>query len=143
LTYTPGQVCKLPVSFNIVFKIKGFMGLDMYLLCDSYDGNEFAYWRKANSIHNYFVENVQNGNDDCGTYPVTKSDISTLLDLCEEVLDNNRLASKLLPTVGGFFFGSTLYDDDYYRDLRYTVGVCRRALEYLDSGKELVYSSSW
>ena len=25
-----------------------------------------AYWRKANQIHAWFVDNVQQGNDDCG-----------------------------------------------------------------------------
>ena len=26
---------------------------------------EAAYWRKANQIHNWFVENIQDGEDDC------------------------------------------------------------------------------
>ena len=32
-------------------------------------GIEFnvGYWRKANAIHNWFVENVQKYDDDCGT----------------------------------------------------------------------------
>ena len=25
-----------------------------------------AYWRKANQIHNWFVTNIQGGNDNCG-----------------------------------------------------------------------------
>ena len=33
----------------------------------SYDSffKEVMYWRKANYIHNWFVENIQNGSDDC------------------------------------------------------------------------------
>ena len=34
----------------------------------SYIVEEAGYWRKANQIHNWFVQNVQNGNDDCGSY---------------------------------------------------------------------------
>jgi len=31
----------------------------------SYIVEEVGYWRKANQIHNWFVENVQNGIDEC------------------------------------------------------------------------------
>ena len=30
-----------------------------------------GYWRKANHIHKWFVDNVQGGNDDCGDYLVS------------------------------------------------------------------------
>ena len=29
-----------------------------------------AYWRKANAIHKWFVDHVQDGVDDCGEYYV-------------------------------------------------------------------------
>jgi len=29
---------------------------------------DYAYWRKANQIHNWFVENVKDGVDNCGNY---------------------------------------------------------------------------
>lgn len=44
------------------------------------------YWRKANAIHNWFVQNVQSGNDDCGHYDVSKDDLITLRDLCDIVI---------------------------------------------------------
>ena len=50
-----------------------------------------AYWRKANQIHNWFVENVQDGNDDCGVYEVTKDKLSELLDIAIEVRDASEL----------------------------------------------------
>lgn len=53
---------------------------------------EVAYWRKANQIHNWFVENVQNGVDDCGSYEVTKEQLTELLNICEKV----KAASKLV-----------------------------------------------
>ena len=31
----------------------------------SYIDEEVGYWRKANAIHKWFVDNVQDGNDDC------------------------------------------------------------------------------
>jgi|GEM_PF-721163 len=44
--------------------------------------NEEAYWRKANSIHNWFVQEVQNGDDNCGSYEITKNHIIKLLEVC-------------------------------------------------------------
>jgi hypothetical protein len=34
---------------------------------------ELAYWRKANQIHNWFVKNVQNGQDNCMPYEVSEN----------------------------------------------------------------------
>ena len=36
---------------------------------------EAGYWRKANAIHRWFVENVQDGKDDCGEYFVPPSSL--------------------------------------------------------------------
>jgi hypothetical protein len=46
-----------------------------------------ACWRKANAIHQWFVNNVQNGIDDCGYHrEVTESDLEELLNVCKTVL---------------------------------------------------------
>ena len=85
------------------------MGLDMYLYANSktlaeklapYTGfgmGDFtakngivAYWRKANAVHKWFVDNVQGGNDDCGLYRVSVDDLITLKKTCEEVLEYSR-----------------------------------------------------
>lgn len=50
---------------------------------------EQIYWRKANAIHKWFVDNVQNGNDDCEYYEVTKDNIEELCNLCKEVLEKS------------------------------------------------------
>jgi hypothetical protein len=117
------------------------MGLDMMLI---HDGNEVGYWRKANQIHRWFVQNVQNGVDDCGDYKVTKEQLIQLRDECNQVLNDSSLAESLLPTQSGFFFGETVYEDGYYVSLDYTVGIINDILENkpycLD---DLYYSSSW
>lgn len=46
---------------------------------------EIGYWRKANQIHNWFVENVQDGVDDCSSYIVSKEKLEELLDICKQV----------------------------------------------------------
>ena len=47
---------------------------------------EVAYWRKANHIHKWFVENVQDGKDDCGDYYVSVEQLGDLLVLCKQVV---------------------------------------------------------
>lgn len=51
----------------------------------SYIEEEVGYWRKANAIHNWFVNNVQDGKDDCKDYYVELSQLKELLDKCKEV----------------------------------------------------------
>ena len=50
-----------------------------------------AYWRKANQIHDWFVENVQDGNDDCDMYEVDKWQLEDLLHTCQIVKENSKL----------------------------------------------------
>lgn len=52
-----------------------------------------AYWRKANHIHKWFVDNVQDGEDNCEKYYVSREDMQSLLDVCNEVIANSNLVS--------------------------------------------------
>jgi hypothetical protein len=51
-----------------------------------------GYWRKANAIHKWFVENCQNGEDDCRLAYVSREKLQELLDICRTV----KAASKLV-----------------------------------------------
>jgi hypothetical protein len=102
---------------------------------------EAGYWRKANQIHKWFVENVQNGVDNCGEYYVDSSDLKKLLELCKQVEADNSLAESLLPSASGFFFGGTEYDEWYFNDISNTIQILEEALE--DERGEYYYSSSW
>lgn len=107
--------------------------------------DQVGYWRKQNAIHNWFVKNVQGGADDCNYHEeVTKEDLRELLRLCNSVLADIELADELLPTQGGFFFGSTEYDDWYKDGLQYTVDKIYDIFNKVDFEKEMVYYiSSW
>jgi hypothetical protein len=103
---------------------------------------EAMYWRKANAIHGWFVDNVQNGEDNCREYWVPHEKLTQLKELCATVIETKN--PKLLQPRGGFFFGSTDIDDWYYEDLQNTVD----GLEKLLSNTELqswsfYYQSSW
>jgi hypothetical protein len=100
-----------------------------------------GYWRKSNQIHNWFVENVQDGEDNCGSYYVSREQLEQLKATCIEVLAHKELAEDLLPTGAGFFFGSTTYDEYYYGDLSETIEIINRCLASKFSHFE--YQSSW
>lgn len=149
------------------------MGLDMYLLRKTYVKNwgdekwqvnvtregkpthidskrisyieeEFGYWRKANHIHKWFVDNVQNKVDDCETYYVSRDQLSELAEVCRQVLNDPQTASQLLPTANGFFFGSTEYDEYYMNDVQDTLKICEEALNSpKDNSFSFYYHSSW
>ena len=80
-----------------------------------------ADWRKANQIHNWFVQNVQEGEDDCKKYDVSIDQLRDLVELCKKVLAHRDQAEELLPTQAGFFFGNTDIDDYYFEDLMDTI----------------------
>lgn len=105
-----------------------------------------AYWRKANAIHKWFVDNVQDGNDDCKEYYVSKEQLQELVKTCKEVLNDHSKASELLPTQDGFFFGGTEYNDYYFECLKDTVTQIEEALkqEYPKGVYvSFYYDSSW
>lgn len=104
---------------------------------------DFGYWRKANHIHKWFVDNVQYGNDDCRRYYVSADDLNELLELCREVkvlyeAKEYDKVRELLPPCDGFFFGGTEVDEYYYQDILDTIGI----LEKLSDG-DFYYESSW
>lgn len=118
--------------------------VDVPLTNPVYLKEEILYWRKANQIHHWFVQNVQNGVDDCKEYEVSLDDLRKLRDLCNQALADNHLAETLLPPQRGFFFGSTEIDEFYFDKLRRTV----ESLDQILSTKDdcyftYSYRASW
>ncbi len=103
---------------------------------------EVGYWRKANQIHKWFVDNIQNGNDNCGNYWVGSETLKELLDVCKKVQADHSLAESLLPSASGFFFGGTEYDEWYFNDIDNTIKIIEECLAD-DGGDDFEYSSSW
>lgn len=101
---------------------------------------QVAYWRKANQIHSWFVQNVQNGTDDCGDYEVSREQLTTLLNLCKKAL--NTKDHTLLEPTDGFFFGGTDIDEWYWANLKETVTQLKAVLK-LPKDIAIYYHSSW
>ena len=141
---------KLAKTFNnfgsIIERYKGF---NVYLRgSENFKytsfGQEVGYWRKANHIHKWFVDNVQNGTDDCAEYEVSQERLVELRQVCEDVLRNKSKASKLLPSESGFFFGGTDYDEYYFNKIVNTIEIIDKVLESTDFENDMItYQSSW
>lgn len=115
---------------------------------------EVGYWRKANHIHQWFVNNVQDGNDDCGSYQIGPEKLKEFRDTIRRAIESPTEAPSLFPTQSGFFYGSTDYDKHYYDSFTYTLNMLKDLFQLLD-GKDngydpdrkayltVYYSSSW
>lgn len=131
--------CRLPIRVNKVVAIK----------------EEAMYWRKANHIHKWFVDNVQGGQDDCKPYWVSREALVTLLDICKEALaieknvlteEDKEKLEELLPRERGFFFGGYEYDEWYFSDIRDTKDKLEELLKQDENCSIFVsyeYEASW
>ena len=70
-----------------LIKSKKMKGLSLDKFFEDGDFEDVGYWRKANQIHNWFVHNVQGGEDDCGICEVSQSKLIELRDTCQKVID--------------------------------------------------------
>ena len=107
--------------------------------------HQVGYWRKANAIHNWFVEQCADGVDNCQDIYVSVNKAKELRELCRQVLEDHSKASELLPTCSGFFFGTTEYDEWYFKDLEYCVELLDRVIGFVEShdNYQIIYCASW
>lgn len=106
---------------------------------------EVGYWRKANAIHSWFVDKVQDGADDCCIHnECTPEILKELLDICKKIQGDHSLADELLPTQGGFCFGDIDYCKWYFDWIDETVKILERVLKETDfETYAIYYESSW
>lgn len=109
--------------------------------------SEIGYWRKANAIHKWFVDHVQDGVDECQKSDVDIAQLLALKVTCETVLEDPDVAADLLPPSEGFFFGGTEINEGYFDDLRYTIEVIDNVVKAHDQlggvWVDYYYQSSW
>ncbi len=125
------------------------MGLDMYLqkknkATGEIINDEVAYWRKANQIRQWFIKNAgypENAN--CIPYTLTEVQLRQLLADCKKVLEDNSLASEILPTSDGYFFGGVAYDEYYFDKLKETVAMLESVLKDTNFEEEEIAYFEW
>lgn len=100
------------------------------------------YWRKVNSVHNWFIQNCANGVDECQPVFVRREKLEQLLETVTEAVDTNN--PELLPPAEGFFFGSTKIDEWYWNDLKYTQVELKTILDKTKNEDiSFIYQASW
>ena len=117
-----------------------------------------AQWRKANQIHNWFVQNVGDGVDECQHMWVSEEKLQELLDTCKRALkshsygkkgDKDSIARDELPPTAGLFFGSDQIDEWYWNDIKQTIHMLTEVLAYIEELRnvgtyvDLYYHASW
>ena len=119
------------------------MGLDIFLTKKK--RSEIGYFRKVNFLVKFFEKK---GFDVSNQTPlvIKREDAEELLSKCEEVLWDHSKGPELLPTMSGFFFGSTDYDDYYYDDVEavrdYVKDKLLPEFATLEEGED-IYFETW
>lgn len=137
----------------------------------SYVTEQVGYWRKFNALHNWFVENVQDGRDECQESYVDQEKLEELIVLLHEVkniletspkkkvqvkngwsngedtfveievVEDSDKLDELFPTSSGFFFGGTEYDEYYKEQVEETIELLTNLLK--EEGGDYYYQASW
>ena len=132
---------------------------------------EIAYWRKFNALHNWFIQNCADGEDNCREMYVSKEHVIELVDTLKkvkasldksakktikietgwangektygdvEVFSNTKVADELLPTQEGFFFGGVQYDQYYYDSVVNAIETFEGILT--ETNGDYYYQASW
>jgi hypothetical protein len=152
--HAPERKFKIAVNLNE----KGYSPVNPEKV--AYIQEEVGYWRKQNHIHQWFVDNVQGGKDECQVAYVDPAKLQELLETCkkvmaaseliengdgEKLIKDSTVAKELLPNQGGFFFGGTEYDEWYLEGVTHTIKILEEELKH-DWGRdspEYYYQSSW
>lgn len=119
------------------------MGLDIFLTKKK--RTNIGYFRKVNFLVKFFEDK---GFDVLNQTPlaITREDAEELLSKCEEVLKDHSKGPELLPTMSGFFFGSTDYNDHYYDDVEavrdYVKDKLLPEFDTLEEGED-IYFETW
>ena len=111
-----------------------------------YITEEVMYWRKFNALHNWVVNHCAEGIDECQRIYMSNDDLVDLYNILKEVSVDNDKAEELLPTVSGFFFGGTEYDEYYFDQVNRTIEELRPYIQDIHEGNsviDFIYQASW
>ena len=105
-----------------------------------------AYWRKANAIHGWFVNECAGGVDECQPIYVPREKLVELRDLCKSAVSEPAMAGDILPPTPGFFFGTYEIDEWYMEDLNKTIEMLDHILSLIPEEEfdwSFIYQASW
>ena len=94
-----------------------------------------AYWRQAQSIHNWFINELGDGIDECQDIYVPRDKLIELRNLAETAL----ASSDALPENSGLSPDSAGIDEFYMEDMRLTVEQISAVLKNTPKNAFLFY----
>jgi hypothetical protein len=117
---------------------------------------DVGYLRKANQIHNFIVQECQDGVDECQLSIVRKTHLKDLLKRCKKaisvkdiylndgILKDGEGIEEYLPTTSGSFFGGTEFNEWFFNDVEETIELIEKVLKETDFKTQVIcYRSSW
>ena len=147
LSKTKDDDLKAQVSVRVP-NLNEVLEADACFVMGDYCNREVAYFRKVNFLLPFFGY-----EENCSDIEISKEQVEDLIDACEHILSSTEsgldedtlfeLVRNTLPTEGGFFFGSTEYDEWYFRDVEYVRNEFSRILETLDWENETLIMHCW
>ena len=159
-------------QFEVIVKKGGVTYPNIKTERISYVTEELMYWRKANQIHGWFVNNATELEQEVRYY-VSKENLEELLLTCKNVLtileNSNKIIKQivggwkdgeeykvdvetydcvdeindLLPPTQGFFYGSDTIDEWYKQDVENTIKFLEEELPNTFEDDEFEYYASW
>ncbi len=94
-----------------------------------------GYWRKFGVLHQWFVDNAQEGSDDCRPAYVNNRCLQALQRACERVIDD--------PTSVTPYFSCGDGADPGVEELKYTLHILTHAIALQEQGWDIYYRASW
>lgn len=138
----------------------------------AYITEQVGYWRKFNALHNWFIDECNEGEDKYREIYVSSDKLFELLNTLKDVIkiikkskkkkvsvqtgwnsDGNTYSEidvydceeeleQIFPTRSGFFFGSTEYGDWYKSNVEKTIELLKNELVDVDK-YDYYYQASW
>ncbi len=96
---------------------------------------DVAYWKNADAIHNWFVDNCGDGYDSGDDVYLTSDTLKELLKACKEVEADPSKADSLIPDM------EKRYDNRYMENIKSTIEQLSN-IDF-DNSYEFYYHGSW
>ncbi len=116
------------MGLDMMIRKEYFVDKDRHKLKIDLDGQEILknvhgvkitadviHWRKLNPIHKWMVDNVQNGEDNCGDYTLSVGNMKALLREIVKCIRYKDIAPEVLPCCDGPHYGLCTDEPDEYR----------------------------
>lgn len=99
------------------------------------------YGRKINFLQNRISEIIEHEVNNITFYEISLDDVKQIIEDCQFIKEHPDSAEDMLPTVEGFFFGSTEYGDLYFEDIDYLLESLPVFIKGSDENTRYIYYS--